>query len=127
MTACLSIRQPWAWLVINGHKPVENRTWSSRYRGPLLIHAGKQMAADAREAIDLAVGLVAEALPDWTKLPRGGIVGRVEMVDCVEDHPSMWFFGPYGFVFERAEPLPFRPLRGQRGFWDVEERAGSLL
>ena len=36
---CISIRQPWAWLIIKGVKPVENRTWSSSYRGPLLIHA----------------------------------------------------------------------------------------
>src|SRR5438045_8559495 len=36
----LSIRQPWAWLIVNGHKPVENRSWSTKYTGKLLIHAG---------------------------------------------------------------------------------------
>lgn len=35
----LSLRQPWAWLVAAGYKTIETRTWSSKYRGPLLIHA----------------------------------------------------------------------------------------
>lgn len=37
----ISIQQPWAWAIFNG-KPVENRKWSTAYRGPLLIHAGKK-------------------------------------------------------------------------------------
>jgi len=36
---CLSVRQPWAWLIVNGHKDVENRTWSTQHRGDILIHA----------------------------------------------------------------------------------------
>jgi len=35
----LSIRQPWAWFVVNGYKPFENLSWWTRYRGPTLIHA----------------------------------------------------------------------------------------
>lgn len=37
----LSIRQPWAWLIVNGYKTIENRTWRVNDRGPILIHAGK--------------------------------------------------------------------------------------
>ena len=37
----LSVRQPWAWLILQGLKPIENRTWSTPYRGPLQLHAGK--------------------------------------------------------------------------------------
>lgn len=37
----LSIRQPWAWLIVNGYKSIENRTWNTRIRGTILIHAGK--------------------------------------------------------------------------------------
>ena len=36
----ISIRQPWAWLIVNGYKDVENRTWKAKYTGALLIHAG---------------------------------------------------------------------------------------
>jgi ASCH domain len=38
----LSVRQPWAWLIIAGHKDVENRSWTTTYRGPLLIHAARR-------------------------------------------------------------------------------------
>ena len=39
----LSIRQPWAWLIVNGFKDVENRNWRTHWRGRLLIHASKGM------------------------------------------------------------------------------------
>lgn len=39
----LSLRQPWAWAVVHGYKDVENRSWSTKHRGPLLIHASKQL------------------------------------------------------------------------------------
>jgi hypothetical protein len=40
-TVALSIRQPWAWLIVNGFKDLENRSWSTAFRGPVWIHAGK--------------------------------------------------------------------------------------
>jgi hypothetical protein len=46
----LSIRQPWAWLIVQGHKPIENRTWPTTYRGPLLIHAGVIGATEIHRA-----------------------------------------------------------------------------
>ena len=119
MTTALSILQPWAWLIVNGHKPVENREWRGRHRGPLLIHAGKGIDRDAYEFIQAM-------LPDDVVVPgpgaieRGGIVGQARMVDCVTAHPSQWFFGPYGFVLADAQPLPFRRCRGQLGFFDVD-------
>lgn len=36
----ISIHQPWAWLIVEGYKDIENRTWLTAYRGPVLIHAG---------------------------------------------------------------------------------------
>lgn len=41
MIPALSIRQPWAWLIVNNHKPVENRSWPTSFRGRFLVHAGK--------------------------------------------------------------------------------------
>ncbi len=38
----LSIRQPWAWLIANGYKDIENRSWRTNFRGEFLIHAGKK-------------------------------------------------------------------------------------
>ena len=38
--SCLSVRQPWAWLIVHGYKDIENRTWPTRHRGDTVIHAG---------------------------------------------------------------------------------------
>src|SRR5690606_36026391 len=45
----LSIRQPWAWLICNGGKDIENRNWRTLYRGHVFIHAGKGMTRDEYE------------------------------------------------------------------------------
>ena len=45
----LSIRQPWAWLILNAGKDIENREWPTRFRGRVLIHASKGMTHDEWE------------------------------------------------------------------------------
>ncbi|MFG1255929.1 ASCH domain-containing protein [Xanthobacter flavus] len=116
----LSIRQPWAWCILHG-KPVENRNWWTSYRGPLGIHAAKGMTRDEYEACRDFAASLGLALPPMADLPRGGIVGRAKLVDCVTSHPSKWFFGRFGLVLEEVEPLPFIPLKGALGLFDVPE------
>ena len=41
---CLTVQQPWAWCIVHGPKRIENRSWQSHYRGPLLIHAGQSQS-----------------------------------------------------------------------------------
>lgn len=119
----LSIRQPWAWLIVNGHKDIENRTWSTRFRGEVLIHASKGMTRDEYEqASHFAFhvhGGCDLGLPSFEMLERGGIVGVAEIVDCVSQSGSRWFVGEYGFVLRNASPLPFAPMRGMLGFFDA--------
>lgn len=116
----LSIQQPWAWLIVNGYKPVENRNWRTEYRGPLLIHAGKKFDQEGYTWALSNFRELDDVLPWGPALERGGIVGRANLVDCVRAHDSPWFFGPYGFVFEDAEPVPFEPCRGRLGFFTPE-------
>lgn len=117
----LSIRQPWAWAITAGLKPVENRKWRTHYRGPLLLHAGKSLTRmdieDVREALSKVPG--APPLPDEAKLraQMGGIVGVATLVDCVKEHPSPWFFGPYGYVLTDVRPLPLFPCLGKLGMF----------
>ena len=54
-------------------------------------------------------------------MDRGGIIGSVEIVDCVTESKSPWFFGRYGFVLRNPVALPFRPFKGMLGFFDVPE------
>lgn len=117
----LSIRQPWATMIIHGYKPVENRSWKSGYRGPLLIHAGQKYDYDGEwwikenfeETPDLAMAI------EEAKLLRGGIIGSVIMTDCVSSHPSPWYAGEWAFVFEGPKPLDFDPMPGKLSFFEV--------
>lgn len=121
----LSIQQPWAALIVTGVKDVENRSWSTRYRGPFLIHAGKKFDPGAQDDVDAFIHPVTgECLAERPQsFERGGIIGEAEIVDCVEAHPSPWFAGPFAFVIRNARPLPFRPCRGMLGFFTPEDAA----
>ena len=55
--------------------------------------------------------------PADAAMPRGGVVGMMRIVDCVEKMESRWFFGRYGFVIRDAFPLPLVPCRGALGFF----------
>jgi hypothetical protein len=60
-------------------------------------------------------------LPQKSELARGGIVGEAEIADCVTEHASRWFTGPYGFVLRNARVLPFKQRSGSLRFLDVDE------
>jgi hypothetical protein len=118
----LSIRQPWAWLIVHGYKDVENRTWRTNVRGRIGIHAGVKVEAADCEWVRAAF----PHIPLPRRFDVGGIVGRATLVDCVSEHESDWFFGPFGFVVANAEPLPFMSCRGRLGFFrpEIAERPG---
>lgn len=125
MTAwAISIRQPLAWLIVNGWKVIENRDWSTKYRGPILIHASKTIEGGAVLALERGISPCdGEPMPPGFVAPAsyqtGGIVGAAELVDCVTEHASRWFVGEYGFVLRNARALPFEAMRGQLGIFQV--------
>jgi hypothetical protein len=108
----LSIRQPWAHLIVNGSKNIENRDWPTSYRGPVLIHASLNIDRE---------GCVAHKI-EPSKLPKGGVVGIAEVVDCVNKHSSRWFKGRYGFVLRDRQPLRFVKWKGSLGLRDAPAR-----
>lgn len=126
----LSVRQPWAWAIVHAGKDIENRDWPTRFRGPVCIHAAKGMTRDEYDDANSFMGrFLGPADADWLarwhglcaapyKLERGGIVGVAEIVDCVEQSPSPWFMGRYGFVLANARPVEFIPVKGALGFFD---------
>lgn len=113
----ISIRNPWAWLIPNGEKDVENRTWYTSYRGPLLIHASKTVDREAYEALRCR-GI---DMPALSGMPTGGIVGKAVLVDCRDHHESAWYDGEgfVAWVLEEREPLPFVACRGRLGLFEV--------
>lgn len=114
----LSIRQPWAWLIAHGFKDIENRTWPTSVRGPVLIHAGRTF--DSEGYAWVRENFPDIPLPRMVEFERGGIVGRATLTDCVHESDSPWFFGPCGFVFADATPLVLTPCRGHLGFFTPE-------
>ena len=105
----LTVQQPYANMILFIGKDIENRTKYIKIRGTIALHAGKQLASD-------------EYLPKAFKkqIVRGAIFGVVDIIDCVDDHESEWFNGPYGYVLANPRPLPIHiPNIGQLGLWNV--------
>ena len=97
----ITVRQPWAWAIIFAGKDIENRSWYTRYRGPVAIHAGMGYKTDC-------FCPEVSARPEREDLEFGAILGVVELVEVVEKSRSRWFEGPYGFVL--SDPSPLRSL-----------------
>src|SRR5947208_17153186 len=128
----LSVKQPWAALLIAGLKTVEVRTWPTRARGRVLIHAAK--TADPRPE-----GWALITTPELRELAavRGGIIGSAEVTACVRyrtaetfagaaelhrNNPD-WFApgGLYGFVFQNPRPIAYHACPGRTMFFAVSD------
>jgi hypothetical protein len=72
---------------------------------------------------DLLPDARAQILIDGVLMRRDPHQMPDEIITCVRTSESRWFFGPYGFVIHHASPLPFRPLNGQLGFFEVDALA----
>ena len=101
----LSIKQPYPHHIFHDGKDVENRDWPTNGRGWVIVHAGA-----SKSELDMDE-------PKEVAMPRGGVVGMMKIVDCVQQMDSRWFFGRYGFVIGEAFPLPLIACRGQLGFF----------
>ena len=125
----ISIRQPWASLICHGIKDIENRTWScpKKYLGQrVLIHSsGKPLNYDNfYDSILTNEQLL--ALPEnkeWKDFSfcTGSIIGSIEIVDCVQNHSSIWAEKEvYNWVL--ANPIlfesPIENVKGRLSFWD---------
>lgn len=122
----LSVRQPWAAMIMFLAKDIENRSWGTKFRGRFLVHAAKGMTRDEwQDAVHFAqfrCGVAAEKLEEFCrfdKLQRGGFIGSVELVDSLDHSRSSWYMGEKGFLLRDPKPLPFIPYAGKLGFFDV--------
>jgi len=88
----LSVRQPWAQLLIIGAKRLETRSWQTSHRGLLAIHASQQIDETAKiitSAQPFRKYLEPQGFDRWDKLPRGAVIGFCHLLDCINcDHPS---------------------------------------
>lgn len=122
----LTLWQPWAWLVANGHKDIENRPQGfshKSFRGEFWIHAGLQINPESeRLARELATsrGITIPSFSDPDNF--GAIVGRASVTAIIPPGNSghFWHFGDqWGFKLEGARPVKPVRCRGYQGFWGV--------
>lgn len=146
---CLTIRQPWPFAIFHLGKDVENRTWQTDYRGPLLIHAGStfnQIQVQVVRTIVRGQGKDDKQLvPPYSTFdkrdPRNpylvsALIGTVDLVDIAWGHDSPWYFGKESFdektgktrnnfAWVLANPRPFAtPIhfnQGQLGLFDIDD------
>jgi hypothetical protein len=132
MMKVLSIRQPWAFAILHLGKDVENGDWATRFRGRIAIHASQGMTGFEYKGFCEYVGLfvpeMKEVIVPASELPRGAIVGTVEIVDCKNIYRSRWFQGNYGFVLRNPVALS-KPIacKGALGFWDLPKEIEKQL
>ena len=131
---CLSVRQPWAWLIIQGGKDIENRTWRTHYTGPLLIHAAATRPSfqEYKDACELqsAAAMCSPArrsahsplyFPSSDELVYGAIIGRVRMAGCAVTSYSPWgILGAWNWLLADPEPLGPIPYQGRQGLFNVD-------
>lgn len=123
----LTIKQPWATLIIQQDKRFEFRSWKNKYRGDLLIHAAKGVDKEAIERLE-------KYIPD--NIPTGKILGRATLIDCVKVSPEFKekllkenkdiykdssFKENYGWQIEDVEVFE-KPIEasGKLGLWEYE-------
>lgn len=122
---CISIRQPYAELLVSGKKTIELRNWNTNFRGQFLIHASKNVDTEALESLGV----------DYKMLTYGAIIGTAILFDVKQyknkaeleidknkHYADIKNFGfrKYGFMVKNAKRLSSVPYRGQLNFFEVK-------
>ena len=124
----LTIKQPFATLIVEGLKEYEFRTWKTNYRGEILIHAGKGVDKKAMKKYEY-LGL---------EYPKGCIIGKATITDCIkidddarkilkEKNNIIYSniidnkdWNGYGFKLENVEKLENIEVCGKLSFWEFD-------
>ncbi len=126
----LTVCEPYAWMLIHGPKSIENRKWSTNYRGPLVIHSGLNkswLKEYHRRRFSLPRSErcfeLEPPLPKDTAYHFGCIIGIVDVVDCVKHEkvrgkPFAW--GPYCWIMENPRPVKPVYVKGAMGLFNLD-------
>lgn len=147
----ISVLEPWASLIVLGHKHIETRSWNTKHRGEILIHASALKNLTHRHIhLDFLQEFSHLQLPKYDSLPFGAIIGKANIVDCFNTndyrnsnavHIAEFIgnngishkeecFGDYSanrYAWLLSDVMIFKtptPAKGQLGLWNFDE---SLL
>ena len=132
----ITVWQPWAGALAAGIKESETRSWATKYRGPIAIHAAMREVFDGLALIPVPIALkIKEALRcEWDEMPRGAIIATGELVDCIKITPEYvatlspdelalgdYTPGRYAWKLANVKRLPEPiPAKGKQGLWSWE-------
>jgi hypothetical protein len=145
----ITIHQPWATLIALGEKQFETRSWATKYRGELAIHAGKKIDLTAIQDPEIYMAILKHGFDKMRDLPLGVVVGVAELKDCFsvrrdfigglvmlqsenrrthfETKLNEFKFGDFStgrFAWQMSDvhrlPVPV-PAKGQQGLWNWKE------
>lgn len=114
----LSLKQPFAELILQGRKKIELRKWNTNFRGEFLIHASKVPDMNAMKKFG------------FSDLPCGFIIGKAELIDVKQYkneqehqkdsnlHLASSEWGNYGFILANPQRIEKIPAKGSLGFWE---------
>jgi activating signal cointegrator 1 len=124
----ITIRQPWASLIKENIKKVEIRSWKTKYRGEIFIHAGSGVDKEYLEKYKNII--------DINNLPTKKIIAKCNIVDCIlltSDNIKLLnqhnigyqinekSIGQYGFILEDINLINCnKEIKGQLGLWNIE-------
>lgn len=101
----ITVRQPYAWLIVAGFKDIENRKYRTSYRGTLVIQSSKRHIPADSELAAIEARHSIRILRE--QLQYGGIIGVATLIDCVSVSDSPWFQGPVGWKLKDQREVPF--------------------
>lgn len=123
----LSITEPYASLIMEGHKRIETRSWKTNYRGKILIHASATRIPKEWHHL----------LPLVRKVRPGYVICTADLVNCIEmtddfiemvklldyDEYSVGFYstGRYAWILDNVQPIPPLKAKGHLGLWNYDE------
>lgn len=119
----LTLHQPWAQMIIEGHKNIENRSWKppEELIGSFIaIHAGKTYDPIASIIIRQRFGI---HIDDIDKLEMGAIVAVARLDGVLTDSDDPWFYGPYGWMLGDVTPIAPVLCPGAQRLWRLPESA----
>lgn len=131
----LSVLQPGATLLMLGARRIETRSWHTRHRGPLAIHAARRRPPHFTDLCERALAraaLAAAGIEAPAHLPRGAVLGTIDLLDCVrveelgpvaEAERALTTFAAGRWAWLLANPTPWPtplPARGRLGLFWIE-------
>jgi len=124
----IPMKLPWTTLIAEGYKEYEFRTWKTKYRGDILIHAGKGIDKNKMERFK-HLNL---------EYPVGQIIAKATITDCIyvdeefvqkmyEKDPIVYKglrnkgdWDGYGFKLENVEKINPIEINGKLNLWDYD-------